>query len=135
MIKDEYPLFIFPYAPVAKPRQTQRDRWGTNKRKSVERYHEFRDKFRVTMNLQGFYVDPDLGIRLKLYMPMPTKSWSKKKKGYMEKMPHKQRPDIDNLEKGILDALYEDDSKVWNLWTSKYWTDSEGSFTIQNFDE
>ena len=32
----------------------------------------------------------------------------------MDGEPHQQTPDIDNLEKGILDALFADDKKVQN---------------------
>ena len=134
--EEEYPLMIFPFPPVPKPRMTQSDRWkvGDKKRKAVKNYHDFRDRFRKTMERNDWIVDANMLIRIKMYIPM-AKSWSKKVKKAMEGMPHKQKPDIDNLEKGILDALYEDDSRVWDLHATKYWTNSEGSFTIQNIEE
>ena len=35
--------------------------------------------------------------------------------------PHRQKPDIDNLIKALLDALYADDSHVWKITAEKRW--------------
>lgn len=35
--------------------------------------------------------------------------------------PHTKKPDIDNLCKALLDALYKDDSKIWDLRVTKIW--------------
>jgi Holliday junction resolvase RusA-like endonuclease len=55
------------------------------------------------------------------------KSWSKKKKAVMWGKPHTSKPDIDNLVKAILDALngvaFNDDSQIWEIQSSKIWTD------------
>jgi Holliday junction resolvase RusA-like endonuclease len=39
----------------------------------------------------------------------------------MDGKPHQQKPDKDNLEKSILDAVFDDDSKVWDGRVSKLW--------------
>lgn len=40
----------------------------------------------------------------------------------MNNQPHQQKPDIDNLIKGILDALCDDDAFVYEVHASKEWT-------------
>lgn len=55
----------------------------------------------------------------------PAKSWSKKKREAHLFRPHTQRPDLDNIAKGISDALnrvaYADDSQVAQLTVNKSW--------------
>ena len=102
----------YPVVPVPKPRQTQRDRWA--KRPAVVRYRAFADEVR----LRGIKVVN--GDHVTFVMPMP-RTWSKKKKSEMEGQPHQQRPDIDNMCKSLLDALYEDDSHIWDIHLTKIW--------------
>jgi Holliday junction resolvase RusA-like endonuclease len=35
--------------------------------------------------------------------------------------PHQQKPDKDNLEKALLDAIFEDDCRIWDGRVSKVW--------------
>jgi len=99
--------------PVPKPRMTKRDRWA--KRACVLRYWDFKDEVRVS----GMRVK-ESGTFITFTIAMP-KSWAKKKKWLMNGTPHQQKPDIDNLIKGLLDALYEDDSVVWEICARKGW--------------
>lgn len=103
--------------PVPKPRQTQSDRW--KKRPIVERYREYADNLREAV---GDLKLPDSGIVLIFSMPM-AKSWKDDKKELMNGQPHQQKPDIDNLIKGVLDALKENDETVWSIAASKYWAE------------
>lgn len=68
-----------------------------------------------------------LKIDVTFYMPMP-KSLSKKKRDAMVDTPHIKRPDIDNLEKYILDCLTGcaiiDDSLVYDMHSRKLWSDN-----------
>lgn len=105
--------------PVPKPRMTQRDKWA--KRPAVVRYYAFCDKLRSQWGNRRVADS----ITLAFYVPMP-KSWSKSKRQEMDGQPHQQKPDIDNLVKAFLDALCEDDSYVWNVDASKYWSSSPG---------
>src|ERR1700733_6474151 len=54
-------------------------------------------------------------VDFEFYFPMP-KSWSEKKKDFMDLRPHVSKPDRDNLEKIYLDAgngiIWSDDCKV-----------------------
>ena len=124
---------ILEVAPFAKPRMTQRDRWA--KRQIVKDYFAFRDTVKQEIEkllaLQNnddknkSWEELDIGF----FIPMP-KSWSKKKRLEMAGTPHKQRPDLDNYIKGLLDALLEEDCKVWRVSARKIWVDTEGCITI-----
>lgn len=107
--------------PVGKPRQTQSDKW--KQRPVVMRYRTFADELRLNYP-QSL---PDR-LELVFWLPMP-KSWSKKKRMGMNHTRHQQKPDIDNLCKAVMDALAEDDSTVWLLKATKYWS-TEGAIDI-----
>lgn len=107
--------------PTPKPRMTQRDRWA--KRPAVVRYYAFCDL------LRELYKD-EIPERVEMWfsITMP-KSWSKNKQKEMMGQPHKQRPDIDNLIKAVLDAKCEDDSYVHTVLAHKTW-DKKGSIAL-----
>ena len=101
--------------PIPKPRMTQRDKW--KKRPCVERYYSFKDQVR----LLGIKI-PESGSHITFIIPMP-KSWSKKKKNQFRFQPHQQTPDKDNLEKALLDAVFESDAHIWDSRVTKIWGD------------
>lgn len=114
---------IYEITPVPKPRMTRSDKWKT--RPCVMRYRSFADKCRL-LDIKL----PERGAEIIFYMPMP-KSWSKKKQAMMVGKPHRQRPDISNLVKAIEDALYSDDSTIWNYkGLTKLWSD-KGRISIK----
>ena len=43
--------------------------------------------------------------------------------------PHQQRPDIDNLVKGLMDALLEEDSHIHTVYAKKIWAE-KGSIDL-----
>jgi Holliday junction resolvase RusA-like endonuclease len=51
---------------------------------------------------------------------MPS-SWSEKKKRSHDRQPHYQRPDWDNLAKGLTDALFDEDCELWDVRVTKLW--------------
>lgn len=109
---------VFHVKPMGKPRMTKRDRW--KKRPVVERYWAFRDQ----MNLQrkGFQM-PDMNYWIVAYIEIP-KSYSKPKlrrNGQVPDTIHRQKPDKDNIEKAILDALLNEDSIVGDGRVTKLW--------------
>lgn len=106
-------ITVYQIVPVPKPRMTQRDKW--KKRPCVVRYRAFCDDVR----LRGVTL-PESGWHVTFYIPMPE-SWSDSKKGRMNGMPHQQIPDKDNLEKALLDAVFDDDSVVWDGRVTKRW--------------
>ena len=111
--------------PVAKPRQTRSDKW--KQRPAVMRYRTFADEVRSA----GLEIGDTLNVVF--YLPMPA-SWSNKRRTEMLGKPHKQKPDIDNLVKALLDAVLDDDSHVYEIRAVKFW-DEVGSFFILNEGE
>ena len=93
--------------PFPKPRMTRSDKW--KKRKCVIKYREYCDILRNECEKQRYQLINPLSIVFVLPMP---KSWSKKKKSFMDSKPHVSRPDLDNLIKAFQDALAGEDSYI-----------------------
>ena len=106
--------FVIDIVPIPKPRMTRRDKWA--KRKCVVKYFAFSDE--LNLKMPGL-IDLN-GYTLTFGLPMP-KSWSEKKRLRMDGKPHTQRPDIDNICKGIFDALYLEDSHIHEIALKKVW--------------
>jgi len=114
--------------PVAKPRMTQRDKWA--KRPVVERYRAFCDVVRgQTEKLRKIDV---YRIDIEIAVAVP-KSWSQKKKAEHIGRPHRQRPDVDNYVKAVLDAILKEDSGIYSIRAVKKWAE-KGSLTITGWD-
>ncbi len=107
--------------PCPKPRMTQRDKWA--KRDCVLRYRAFCDKARLKR------IDVPPACRIVFHIEMPQ-SWTKKQRADNEGQPHLSKPDLDNLVKALLDAVYEDDSCVWRVDARKVWALS-GSIEVE----
>ena len=105
--------------PVAKPRQTRSDRW--KKRKSVVKYRNFAD----ILKLECKNFRSNGHIMMAFYLPFP-KSYSNKQRIALAGKPHTLRPDIDNLVKSVLDALFENDSHIYSIVAVKWWQRSDG---------
>ena len=112
---------MIPVAPVAKPRMTRSDKW--KQRPAVMKYRQFKDD--LAMEIKGT-LDPTFDVIF--HVPMP-KSWPEKKKRVMFRMPHQQRPDVDNYVKALMDALCAEDSHVYDVRMQKYWA-YEGSIEL-----
>jgi len=120
--------------PVPKPRQTRSDVW--KKRPAVMRYRQFADDLRESCEKEGFV--PSGWLVIEFHLPMP-KSWSKKKKKEMLDTSHCSKPDLDNLVKSCLDALFaeipdRDDACVHTINARKVWSVSGGIF-LRNSEE
>ncbi len=110
---------IYPIIPVAKPRMTRRDK-RLPKRPCVARYHAFKD--RVRLNKVKL---PTCGAHVIFYLPIPKSRQKTVKAGN----PHECRPDWDNLAKALCDAVYGEDSVIWDIRITKRWAD-EGAIEI-----
>lgn len=110
-------MTLYRITPCPKPRMTQRDKW--QKRPCVLRYRAFKDQVR----LRRVVLDPP--CRVVFHLPMPA-SWPEAKKAELDGMPHIQKPDLDNLEKALLDAVHLDDSHVWSIHAEKRWSRKAG---------
>lgn len=117
---------IYDINPIPKPRMTSCDRW--KKRPPVLRYFAFKDEVKLKK-----VIVPLSHYHITFIIPMP-KSWSKKKKAAMQGKPHQQKPDKDNLEKALLDAVFEEDSLVWDGRVTKLWGE-KGQIKVETIDE
>ncbi len=113
----------YPVIPFAKPRMTQRDKW--KHRPIVDAYMAFKDECR----LHKVTINP-CGDHITFVVPMP-KAWSKTRQLVSDGIAHQQRPDVDNYFKAILDAIFGDDSHVWDCRITKVWG-REGKIIIQS---
>lgn len=119
----------------AAPRMTKSDKW--KQRPCVLRYREFRDRVRLELRLAIERMDDPGPLKdvvradILFALPMP-KSWSREKQRAHFGKIHRQRPDCDNLAKGVLDAIFEEDSTIAFLSVSKYWS-SNPYVSIQLF--
>jgi Holliday junction resolvase RusA-like endonuclease len=115
----------------SKPRMTQRDRWA--KRPCVVKYYKFCDELRDAIDVVGLDV---ARLDLVFHIQM-AKSWSNKKKAFMNGQPHRQKPDADNLLKAFADALLKDDSGVCDMRSRKMWTDGPSfiEFAIYEYND
>lgn len=128
-------FYIFDVIPMGAVRMTVSDKWKTNpdhpdprkrQRKSVKEYFSFKTLLKSHANIMNFKLYET--IEAVYFIPMPD-SWSKKKKELMNGMPHKTKPDTDNITKAVKDALLKDDSVVWYEVAEKRWA-YKGSILI-----
>ena len=65
---------------------------------------------------------------------VPAASWSAKKRAAHMGQPHTQKPDLDNVQKAILDGLnriaFADDSQVASITCRKLWRDQECTVVV-----
>lgn len=120
---DKVQTVTIPVVPLGKPRMTRRDKWA--KRPCVMRYREYADALRAAFKTESKMSDAPLRLDWQAYFPMPE-SWSKSKKEQMRGAPHRQKPDRDNTDKGILDSLFAEDSTIAHGTLEKYWDDGLG---------
>lgn len=114
---------------MGKPRMTRSDKW--KRRDCVMRYRAFKDELKLRTN--GKIPDDPDRVSWVAYLPIP-KSWPKKKKDSHRNTLHRQKPDRDNIDKAILDALWEDDSGIASGSLEKRWDDGNGPRIVMWFD-
>jgi len=110
--------------PIPKPRMTQRDKWLKPSRKVVAKYRNFCRHCKLER-----VILPSYGAKIIFILPMPD-SWSKKKKDSTNGKAHMNKPDLDNLLKALSDAIYGDDSGIWDVHVTKRWG-REGKIIIE----
>jgi Holliday junction resolvase RusA-like endonuclease len=96
--------FTIPATPIGKPRMTKRDKW--KKRTCVLKYRDWADLARA---VAGPLPPADTVLSLSWVATfVPAASHSKAKRDAMIGQLHRQKPDRDNIDKAVLDALYPD---------------------------
>ena len=112
-------------AAVGKPHMTHADRW--KKRPCVVQYWSWCDAVRKAARITGkVALIAPTSLNITIYLPMP-KSWSRREKLEAMGCPHMQRPDADNILKGISDALTTNDAYIHKMSAAKYWDDGHGA--------
>ncbi len=109
---------ILKVRPKPKPRMVKSDKW--KKRPIVLKYWAYKDE--VLRQAKGYELPDKIDICFHLKMP---KSWSKKKKVLMFGKPHQQTPDVDNILKAIFDIFCKNDSHIWSIKATKYWSNED----------
>lgn len=109
---------------VPKPRMTRADTW--KKRPCVVNYWAYKDELNDKLKSIDIELKDELFVEFYIQMP---KSWSKKKKAEHLGQRHQQKPDVDNLIKGVMDALFKEDSHVHTIYAKKTWAE-EPSITF-----
>ena len=104
---------VYPFGGMGKPRQTQKDKWKW--RKEVAAYRRWKDMIR----LSGFTL-PTHGYHLIFVIAIPPSIRPAERAERLGRE-HLLKPDKDNLEKAVLDALHIEDSHVWDGRASKIW--------------
>lgn len=119
--------------PMGKPRMTQRDRWA--KRSCVLRYWEWAAVCRGSMAEACLRVGLDLDFAMDSMNVEslswtarfePAKSWSKKRRAECLGVTHRMRPDRDNIDKAVCDALFKEDSGIGPGYLDKVWAEEPG---------
>ena len=104
--------------PLGKPRMTRRDKW--KQRSNVMRYRDWADHARAVLPKLPS-VDQVDDLSWTAYFEPPA-SWSKKERLAAIEMPHRSKPDRDNIDKAILDVLFpKADSAIYRGTIEKLW--------------
>jgi len=127
----EYEFLI---TPIGKPRMTQRDKWLNPPRKCITKYRLAKHGIQFYANEQNFTL-PEI-INVTFVLPI-TPSWSKKKKVAMLGQPHRQKPDLDNILKFLMDSLLPEggDEVVHTICAKKIWGEEGRVIIITEDDE
>jgi len=100
---------------------TRQDKW--KQRDCVVKYRALKDAIRAAAIEAGFKnVDANSVISLSWVAYFaPAKDWSKKRRKEAIGNLHRHKPDRDNIDKAILDALFTDDSGIASGTIEKRW--------------
>ncbi|MCU9958795.1 MULTISPECIES: RusA family crossover junction endodeoxyribonuclease [Bacillus subtilis group] len=118
-----------PVEPMGAVRMTGRGKFVN---KNAQRYLAYKDFIKLhaqkQMKGQQLYTGPTV-VKVLFSMPIP-KSWSKKKQQEAISTVHIKKPDIDNLVKGVFDALnktaWHDDNQVFMVIGAKVYGKEPG---------
>ncbi|MDA7028481.1 RusA family crossover junction endodeoxyribonuclease [Bacillus sp. CLL-7-23] len=118
-----------PITPMGAVRMTGRGKFVN---KNAQRYLAYKDFIKWEAKKQMKNEPFELGalhVDITFVMPIP-KSWSKKKQQQSIRTLHTKKPDIDNLVKGVFDALnkiaWKDDNQVSKVTACKKYGEKPG---------
>lgn len=95
-------------------------------KKRIERYNEYKFNLLALAKEKAFQM-PYSGSALRFYIPIAKRVRSRKQRAAMHFSVHDMKPDVDNLLKAFLDALFPGkDQRVGHFSElGKYWVDSD----------
>lgn len=123
--------YEFNINPMGKPRMTRRDKWLNPPRPEILK-HRLAKQGMQAYALQNRCVLKET-FKITFVLAMPD-SWSKKKKAQMDGTAHRQKPDIDNLLKFVMDAMLPDGDECVHEVTAKKRWGYEGKVIIEQND-
>jgi hypothetical protein len=104
--------------PIPKPRMTRADVWKL--RPSVVQYRQWCDSVRRACTGERLLKVAEKICKVHaVFWMAPAASLSNPKKEKLYGQPHEIMPDLDNLIKGLCDALFDNDSMVSNISARK----------------
>lgn len=116
--------FIIRGIPIGKPRMTKRDKW--KQRPCVLRYRAWADEARKAAGLrEKLVLTGATTLTFRAYVPMPA-MWKAGQRAEMQGEPCLGKPDLDNLQKSLADALFANDECVYAGDQEKLWDDGSG---------
>lgn len=114
------------YIPI-RPKPAPRPRVTRNGTYNPKEYTDYKRDIAIIAKTKVKLTSKPVSMHLDFFFKFP-KSWSKKK--IEDTKFHVARPDLDNLQKGVKDALngiaYKDDSQVWSIQAKKQYSDKDG---------
>ena len=113
-----------PIKPKPAPRITHQGRFT----KSAKAYYSYKDYLKLFCNANDFIISEK--VKITFFIPI-GKSISKKETALRLGNPHKLKPDLDNLCKGVWDALATEDGFIHYAILQKVWS-LEGKIVIEN---
>ena len=115
-------MAVYDICPCPKPRMVRS--YKSTHTLAAKKYWAFKQECQLKK------VTFENGQAITFYIPMP-KSWSKNKRFERVQMSHTGKPDIDNLLKALLDAIFKEDSHVHHIGRlQKFWTSGPGRIDI-----
>lgn len=116
---------ILNVTPMGAPRANQGKSWFAR----GKNYMMFKDKLREEIERVGFKVKNGY-LDLIFCMPIPNiergSKRSVREKVSRHGQPHRQKPDVDNILKGFMDAMFTDDAMIYRVTAIKVWTFKPG---------
>lgn len=88
-------------------------------------------KLQILEQYQEKPIEGPISLQLYFAMPIPSSTSKKRKQAMLDGLiPHTKKPDLDNLCKGIFDAMnktiIKDDSQIFSLYTYKFYSENPG---------
>lgn len=113
-----------PIKPKPAPRITHQGRFT----KAAFSYYAYKEYIQMYCKANEFVISEK--VKITFYIPI-GKSISKKEKSNRLGNPHKLKPDLDNLCKGVWDALATEDGYIHYAILQKVWS-AKGKIIIEN---